>query len=63
MGDGINREKYELLKIGWKRAKKKYQEEGKKGTKLCDFMATEKKGQNASGRFSQKRPAHMTEKL
>ena len=32
LGVGLTQEKYDLLKVGWKRAKKKYQVEGKKGT-------------------------------
>ena len=44
--------------------KKKYQVEGKKGTKLGDFMSWDKKGsnQNASDPSSQKIPELMTEK-
>ena len=44
LGVGLTREKYDLLKVGWTRATKKYQVEGKKGTKLVDFMRWDKKG-------------------
>ena len=44
MGERLPQEKYDSLKAGWNRAKKKYQVEGKKGTKLGDFMSWDKKG-------------------
>ena len=44
MGERLPQEKYDSLKAGWNRAKKKYQVEGKKGTKLVDFMSRDKKG-------------------
>ena len=44
LGERLTQEKYDSLKVGWKRAKKKYQVEGKKGTKLGDFMSWDKKG-------------------
>ena len=44
MGERLPQEKYDSLKAGWNRAKKKYQVEGKKGTKLRDFMSWDKKG-------------------
>ena len=43
LGERLTQEKYDSIKIGWKRAKK-YQVEGKKGTKLGDFMSWDKKG-------------------
>ena len=44
LGERLTQEKYDSIKIGWKRAKKKYQVEGKKGSKLGDFMSWDKKG-------------------
>ena len=42
--------------------KKKYQVEGKKGTKLGDFMSWDKKGSKCLEPSSQKIPELMTEK-
>ena len=45
LGNGISIEKYRFLQMGWNRAKKKFHVEGKKGTKLLDFISVEKKVQ------------------
>ena len=41
---------------------KKYHEEGKKGTKLCDCVASGKKAQNVVGQFSHKKIWHIWRK-
>ena len=43
--NGLTQEKFDAIRAGWKRAtQKKFQVEGKKGTKLYDFIKSDKKG-------------------
>ena len=43
LGNGLTQEKFDAIRVGWKRAKKKFQVQGKKGTKLYDFIKSEKR--------------------
>ena len=43
LGNGLTQEKFDTIRVGWKRAKKKFQVQGKKGTKLYDFIKSEKR--------------------
>ena len=64
LGERLTQKKYDSIKVGWKRAKKKYQIEIKKGTKLLYVIlwVGTKRGQNVSELSSQKIPEHMMEK-
>ena len=44
LGENLTQEKFQNLKIGWNRAKKKFRVDGKKGCTLNEFIKSDRKG-------------------